>query len=419
MNRKLPWILGTVLMLFFTFNTTAQDQENHTEYRGTVVDNDTNDALIFANLTIKGTNISVITNSDGEYLLKVPQSMKSTHVIISFLGYQPQEMALAAFNPKGQKIRLKPSIISLSEVSVTLPKNARELVEKTFKLREENNLDTHTIMTAFYRETIKKGRKNASLAEAIVSIYKEPYTSVRNDRISLYKSRKSTDYSKIDTLALKLQGGPFNALFIDIMKYPEYIFTKESMKWYDFSFAPSTTVNDQPVFVVNFSQLRGIPEPLFKGKLYIDAETYALTSAVYSLNLEGDFKTENLFVKKKPSDVTVIPTVANYRVDYRKKNGKWYYGYSNVQLAFKIKKKRSWFNKNYSLMSEMAITDWSFNMDEEKLTNREKMKTSIVISDETSGFSDPEFWGAYNVIEPEKSIESAIEKIRKQLKRNN
>jgi hypothetical protein len=39
--------------------------------------------------------------------------------------------------------------------------------------------------------------------------------------------------------------------------------------------------------------------------------------------------------------------------------------------------------------------------------------------DKASGFSDPDFWGAYNVIEPEKSIEFAIKKIKKQLKKLN
>ena len=39
------------------------------------------------------------------------------------------------------------------------------------------------------------------------------------------------------------------------------------------------------------------------------------------------------------------------------------------------------------------------------------------MSDEASGFSDPEFWGEYNVIEPEKPIESAIKKIQKQLEK--
>ena len=43
----------------------------------------------------------------------------------------------------------------------------------------------------------------------------------------------------------------------------------------------------------------------------------------------------------------------------------------------------------------------------------------MIISDEISGFSDPDFWGTYNLIEPDKSIESAIEKIRRKLERSN
>ena len=35
----------------------------------------------------------------------------------------------------------------------------------------------------------------------------------------------------------------------------------------------------------------------------------------------------------------------------------------------------------------------------------------------TAGFADPEFWGEYNIIEPEKSIETAIKKINKKLER--
>ena len=46
------------------------------------------------------------------------------------------------------------------------------------------------------------------------------------------------------------------------------------------------------------------------------------------------------------------------------------------------------------------------------------MKSSIILNDEALGFADPDFWGEYNIIEPEKSIESAIKKIRRQLRRN-
>jgi hypothetical protein len=272
-------------------------------------------------------------------------------------------------------------------------------------------------MTAFYRETIKKRRKNVSLAEAIVNVYKQPYTSARKDYIKLYKARKSTDYTKLDTVALKLQGGPFNALYIDLMKYPEYIFTEDVIDLYKFSFASSTTINERPVYVVTFKQRNDIQEPLYYGKLYIDSETLALTSAVYNLNVENKELTSKLFVRKKPRNIKVYPTEAAYRVDYREKNGKWYYGYSNAQLTFKINRKGKLFNSIYSLSSEMAITDWELNTTNESLKFKERLKPSVVISDEASGFSDPEFWGAFNVIEPEKSIESAINKIKKQLKK--
>ncbi|MGB5357480.1 MAG: carboxypeptidase-like regulatory domain-containing protein, partial [Eudoraea sp.] len=50
--------------------------------------------------------------------------------------------------------------------------------------------------------------------------------------------------------------------------------------------------------------------------------------------------------------------------------------------------------------------------------NKERLRTNIILSDEAIGFSDPDFWGEYNIIEPEKSIESAIRKIQKQLKKS-
>ena len=64
----------------------------------------------------------------------------------------------------------------------------------------------------------------------------------------------------------------------------------------------------------------------------------------------------------------------------------------------------------------MAITDWEKNTTG-IMKPKNSLKPTIILGDEASGFSDPEFWGKYNIIEPEKSIESAIKKIIKQLKK--
>lgn len=413
---KLRAILLTFLVGILTIFS-VYSQKDYLVYSGKVVDYETGSPLIFASLEVSDTNISTITNNDGEFSLKVPTTLQNSSVIISFLGYKPKTLELSSLKKTKNKISLIAQVTKLPETTVKVYKDPKELVKQTLKRKGVNNLDQRVLMTAFYRETIKKRRKNVSLAEAIVTVYKQPYTSQRKDDIQLYKARKSTDYSKLDTVALKLQGGPFNALYVDLMKYPEYIFTSEMWSYYNFTYAPSTAINGKAVYVVSFIQKPSVVEPLFYGKLFIDAETLALSSAIYNLNVENKELTGSMFVKKKPKDVNVYPTKASYRVDYREKNGKWYYSYSNVQISFKINRKRKLFNSIYSLSSEMAVTDWKINDAKGNLKAKDRIRPSIIIADETSGFSDPEFWGAYNVIEPEKSIESAINKIKRQLKK--
>lgn len=426
-KRQLATILLTAFLMTFAgtqkimafFQDDVQNQAaSFVQYKGEVLDADSKKPLVFATLTIENTNISTITNTEGDFALKVPDHITEGKVVVSFLGYKTKIIPLVELAKGKNEILMEVSIMELSEVNLSIPKNAKELVRQTLLKRGQNYFDDPTLMTAFYRETIKKRRKNVSLSEAVVNIYKTPYTSLRKDAVQLYKARKSTDYSKLDTVALKLQGGPFNALFVDIMKYPEYIFAEELVDYYDFTFNRSTRINDKLIYIINFEQRAEIAEQLYKGKLYIDAENKILTSAIYSLNITNRDEASKLFVRKKPKNAKVWPTEVAYRVDYREKNGRWYYGYGNVLLEFKVNWDKKLFNSVYSMACEMAITDWEKNNSNLFPKSKDRMKSSIILNDEAIGFADPDFWGEYNIIEPEKSIESAIKKIQRQLRRS-
>lgn len=65
----------------------------------------------------------------------------------------------------------------------------------------------------------------------------------------------------------------------------------------------------------------------------------------------------------------------------------------------------------------MAVTDWE-KSPVKNAKPQEKLKQNVVMMDEVTGFADPEFWGVYNVIEPEKSIDQAIRKIQRKIKRD-
>ncbi|WP_303520799.1 carboxypeptidase-like regulatory domain-containing protein [Cellulophaga lytica] len=404
-------------MFLFLGLPTVNAQEFN-QYKGEILDSDSKKPLVFATLSIAGSNISSISNAEGKFSLKVPNEMSTGDLVVSFLGYKTKKIDLKTLKKSGNnKIFLDITVTALSEINISAPKDPKALVLETLKKRGENYFEDPTVMTAFYRESIKKRRKNISLSEAVVNIYKAPYSNSRKDVVELYKTRKSTNYSKMDTLALKLQGGPFNALYVDVMKYPQYIFGLDVLPFYDFSFDHTTRINNKLIYVISFKQNSNTNQPLYKGKLYIDAEKKILTSAIYSLNIIDKQKAAKLFVRKKPNRAKVWPTDVAYRVDYREKNNKWYYSYSSAILEFKIDWDSRLFNSVYSMSCEMAVTDWEKNTSNVLPKGKNKVKMSIILGDEAVGFSDPNFWGEYNIIEPEKSIESAIKKIKRQLKR--
>jgi hypothetical protein len=391
------------------------DTLTYVQFKGSVSDKDSRSPLSFASLTLSGTNIATITNTDGEFSLKVPKNMTEGKVTVSFLGYKSKVMNLTEFKPEKTRIELELLVIALNEIRV-FPKDPELLIRAVMNKRAENYFSDQTLMAAFYRETIKKRKTYVSLSEAIVEIYKQPYMSLRSDVAQLFKARKSTDYTRLDTVTFKLQGGPFTTLYLDIMKNPEMIFTIDMLGNYEFTLENITKINDRLIYVLGFKQRSHITEPLYYGKLFIDTESLAITSATFNLNIENKSMASDMFIKKKPAGAKVFPTLAAYHVDYREKDGKWYYGYSRGQITFKVDWNRRLFNTIYESTIEMAVTNWEKTSDK-PVKMAERMKPSVVMSDEISGFADREFWGEYNVIEPEKPIESAIKKIQKKLEK--
>lgn len=390
--------------------------EQYVEYKGLVVDHKTGEPLAFASMNIVGTNISIVANSEGQFSVKLSKEITNPIVSISYIGYKNKQVALNNIKPEKPRIEMDPTAFQLPELSV-ISKDAAELVRAVLDKKGINYFDSSTLMTAFYRETIRKNKTYASLSEAVVEINKQPYTSYKADVVRLFKSRKKTDYARLDTLTFKLMGGPFNSLYLDVMKYPDVLFTEDMLKNYEFTFNKSTSVDRQMIYVVDFKQLPGKTEPLYYGKLYIDAQSFALKSATFNLNITDKEEASKMFIMKKPFNAKVYPVEAKYRIDYREKDGRWYYGYSRIELGLKIIWKKKLFNTTYNSTVELAVTDWGKTVEKKSIDFKDRLKPSVIIVDEASGFSDPQFWGEFNVIEPEKSIETAIKKIQKQLEK--
>ena len=121
-------------------------------------------------------------------------------------------------------------------------------------------------------------------------------------------------------------------------------------------------------------------------------------------------------MRKKPIDLKVNVIGAHYLINYRVLDDQWYLNHVRSELAFECKWQKKLFKSTYVTALEMAVTD---REDEkvDKFKYKESAKMSDVFADQVTYFTDGDFWGEYNYIKPDESIESAISKLNRKLKR--
>lgn len=411
-------VMGIFFLFFAVMPSQARisvnsnaDSSSFKQFKGSILDSKSKNELVFASITVSGTTISTVSNSEGKFSIKVPTDKQNSSLVISFLGYKNKVVSIKELKPEKNLLYLEPSNTILDEVVVNVT-DANTIFMGVLNNRIQNYGDDPLQMTGFYRESIRKRRTYVSLSESIVTIQKQPFSRDIQDQVSLFKGRKNTDYTKLDTVNFKLQGGPFSALLVDIIKNPTFIFSEDAFELYDFNLEDVTQINGKRVLVLAFKQKPTNTNPLYFGKMYIDAKSLAVISATFSLNVEDKVKAGLSFTRKKPAGLDVYPTEVRYQINYKEQNGKWIYAYSRGDLTFKLNWAKRIFNTVYTTTVEMAVTDWKKQDNKENLTTQ-KLTSNVIMSDKVLSLGDPDFWGEYNIIEPEKSIESAIRKIQR------
>jgi hypothetical protein len=393
-------------------------KRNFTTIKGKTVDSKTQKPLVYVAVCAVGTNIATVTNSDGDFTLKLDDSLKVTKIQFIHTGYKTVIKDVSEFVGQTPVVKLESDALILDEVTVR-PNDAYFIVEQMLDKVGENYSRTPNSMMAFYRETVKQKKRYVSISEAVIDVYKASYVNdFHEDMTRLYKGRKSSDVKKQDTILFKLQGGPDGILLMDVAKNPYVLFADGKIALYNFEIEEAVNIDSRANYVISFSQKKYLEMPLYFGKLYIDMKTNALTSAEFSLNIEDKYKAAQLFIRKKPLGMSLTPETTSYIVKYKQQGDKFYFNYARNEVTFKLDWKRRLFKSYYTIMSEIAVTDR-----EDKVTSdfprQERLKSNVVMQDKISPFADNDFWGEYNTIQPDESIEAAIKKYGKRLNRNN
>ena len=380
---------------------------------GTVVDQKTGDPLRQVSISVG--RISVVTNEDGDFSLKLIEMPSAVN--ISHLGYKTQRLKLKDGQTEGMKIQLVPTSIQLREV-VVRNYDPRKLVDIAIDKIPDNYSKVPELLKGFYRETAMKRKHYIYVAEGVEDMYKTPYSrGMARDRVSIIKGRRLLSQKAGDTLGIKVAGGPVQAVVMDLVKNRDFLLNQEDLDNYRFSMGTPEFINDRQQYVVLMEPYLVTDYALYHGKLYIDAERLAFTRIELDLDMRDKDKATQTMLVKKPIGVRFKPRELSTVVDYRYEDGVTRISYLRNIFRFNCDWKRKLFSTSFTATCEMAVTD-SQSDDVKPIANRSSFDSHEAYYDKVEYFLDPEYWRNYNIIEPSESLDKAIKRLVSRYRRN-
>jgi hypothetical protein len=364
--------------------------------------------LEFATIWIPATWEGTISNSNGRFGINLPGPDPPDTIAVSCMGYSNRKIAVSDLHDSLNHIFLNPAIIPIQEVVIRRTEPIH-LIRQALDKIEDNYARDPVIETAFYRESIQKNTSYVMVSEAVIEIFKPGGTLVSNEQVRLMKGRKNLDINKIDTVLVKLKGGLQTSFMLDFIRYRPDFLDPELFHLFTYKLADIVTVQDRSTYAIDFKQKSHTDPPHYQGRIFIDMETLAFRGVEMEVNPQTISSATNAMVVRKPRSMKVRPLSASYQVSYKSEGDKFYLSMIRADVRFRIRKRKKIFSNEYRTLTEMAVT----NLQTEQVgrfRSRETTDSGDIFADLLGGYL-AEFWGPFNIITPDESMDDALKRI--------
>ncbi len=405
-------LLSTMTTLLLVLVLNAQSVVS-----GLVKDRKTGHPLAHVSVAAEGTDIHTVTNDDGRFTLKVAQLPR--YIQLSHIGYKTRRQQLSHDNMTDLVIDMQRSTVALGEI-VVMADDPLSIIKAAMSRISTNYSKEPELLRCFYRETARRGSRFISIAEAVTDMYKSDYSlGPDRDAVAILKGRRLMSMKANDTLGVKIQGGPVMPLMVDVAKNCEYVLNPEMLSYYDYHMEKGTMINDRLHYVISMIPQPITVFPLMGGLLYIDQETLAITRAELQLDVSDWRRASDYMLVHKPFGLRFRPKELSVTVVYETDaQGVTRMSYMRNEMRFNCDWKRHLFSSSFTAISEMVVTD---RLQQGHAAKRPRGRSSFGLRerfyDRVEYFDDPNFWADYNIIEPTESLEHAIGKLKKKIRK--
>lgn len=393
---------------------------------------DASNGAVIANAEVRTQHgIGVVTNSDGVFSLHTDSL--DTYFVISMMGYQSLQIEISNNNQSKTsltKFRLRPQARVLGEVLVMSPENV--LASAIANISDNYPRQTE-LLQGFYRETVRKRKTYVSVTEAVCELLKRSYDrkSVSGDRVRIVKGRSLVSQRAKDTLSVHVEGGPAEAVMLDLVKNREFLLDESELQLYRLEMQLPEMMDGRQQIVISFSSnglvfVDNSPlsmrdntrKAMHYGKFYIDKETLTFSRIEMNLDCSDTERATEMMLRKRPRGMRFRPNSLLTEVVYSRIGDKSRLSYIRNTYDFGCDWKKRGLYVNYLVTSEMVITQHTSSQADGKPITRlpegwKDFNRHDDLSSKLSSFLDPDFWKDYNIIEPTESLEKAVSKLKK------
>lgn len=195
-TRKQFLTLITITFVFFSYS--------QIEIKNKIVDFTKLLPIENASVYIKNTTIGTVSNSDGKFLLLVPQRLAKDTLVISSIGFKSFKITVEEFD-NSETIFLDEDVAALDEVVINAaprPTTGNAIVVKAIEKLELNLPDSSYIQKGFLRHKERNKLEFKWLIESAITVYDSGYVSKSTDhlKINVDEVRKSYDLRDIDSV---------------------------------------------------------------------------------------------------------------------------------------------------------------------------------------------------------------------------
>ncbi len=409
MNRYKYLVI--ILLLFSAFGVKAQK----TVVLGKIAESGSNNPVPYVNIIFKDTFTGTMSDLNGNYNLS---SLKATSTIeVSAIGYKKQSFKIRLNQTNNIDIVMVEDIISLGEIAVRPGENpAIPLFRKVVNRKKENNPSNFPSWESkLYAKTeidiknIKGSLRTKKLLKQFDFVFKyidsleiEGKTFLPvffTETVSNYfhNSISNTNYEEI--VANKASGMTTDMitqftgkLYEGINPYDNYIMISDiglisplnslGLQFYHYYLRDSAMVKGKKIYELSFKP-KSPMDPTFKGKFWIEDESFALTKLEMQLSTKANVNFLNNL---------------QYSIEFQKSDDRWVPRNESMLADLDIQKDKD--SEKIGLMGRKTNVYQDFKFTE-ALPPAVRQKNAIIVAKDVMA-KDEAFWDKSRPIELQK-----------------